>query len=103
MPQITITISDEQENKIIDAIRHNRDFIIEGGHGNVDDTPHNFALQNITFTLKKCPMCKGTRGSRVLGGGGDYEDWPCPECRPEEYAEASRRAHGHGNSDSDAD
>jgi hypothetical protein len=27
-----------------------------------------------------CPQCKGTGNIRVLGSGGDYEDWPC-ECK----------------------
>ena len=29
-----------------------------------------------------CPHCQGTGTKRVLGSGGDYEDWPC-ECKKE--------------------
>lgn len=27
-----------------------------------------------------CPTCGNRRTVKVLGGGGDYEDWPCPTC-----------------------
>jgi len=32
---------------------------------------------------KKCQRCDGEKTIRVLGCGGDYEDWPCPECQSE--------------------
>jgi hypothetical protein len=35
-----------------------------------------------------CQSCKcrsGTGTVKVLGCGGDYYDWPCPECRTGEY------------------
>ncbi len=31
-----------------------------------------------------CLRCKGKRTIQVLGCGGDYETWSCPDCRPEE-------------------
>jgi hypothetical protein len=34
---------------------------------------------------EKCECCKGSGTIRVLGGGGDYENWPCPECNKIEY------------------
>ena len=27
-----------------------------------------------------CPRCLGKKTIRVLGSGGDFEDWPCPMC-----------------------
>lgn len=35
-----------------------------------------------------CPRCGSKEGCgtvRVLGSGGDYEDWPCDLCRPQEH------------------
>ncbi len=50
-----------------------------------------------------CERCKGTTIVKVLGGGGDYEDWPCPLCRHAEHAEASRQAYQGSGCDGDAD
>lgn len=99
MPQITITIDEQQEAKILAAIATNHDFIIDGG-----TLDNGQKVKRITFALEKCPTCKGSRCSRVLGGGGDYEDWPCPACRPAEYQECVRQTYSCGAHDgNDAD
>ena len=33
-----------------------------------------------------CPRCLGKKTIRVLGSGGDFEDWPCPMCEKAEDA-----------------
>lgn len=38
----------------------------------------------------RCGVKKGSGTIRVLGCGGDYEDWPCDACRPEEYRRVAR-------------
>jgi len=44
-----------------------------------------------------CKRCDGGRTIRVLGGGGDYEDWPCPECT--EYHKPDASEYEDGESD----
>ncbi len=52
---------------------------------------------------EKCTRCGCIAGLgiiKVLGCGGDYEDWPCPQCQPEAYARAIWQTYGHGGYDS---
>lgn len=51
-------------------------------------------------TKPVCTECKGRGTVRVLGGGGDFEDWPCPKCRQLEYDQAVYgNCRGGGNDD----
>ncbi|HXJ73796.1 MAG TPA: hypothetical protein VNM37_13135 [Candidatus Dormibacteraeota bacterium] len=98
MPYLTIHIDERQEAQILEAVKTNRDFIIDGGaFVGIVGTNQNLSLEKITFTLTKCPTCKGRRSVKVLGGGGDYEDWPCSACRPEEHAKAMNNAYHPGS------
>ena len=45
-------------------------------------------------TKPKCPKCKDGKTVRVLGSGGDYEDHPCPECRPEDHQRMEALTYG---------
>jgi hypothetical protein len=54
----------------------------------------------------KCPRCGSTFGHGticVLGGGGDYENWPCPECRPHAFKNAERETYGSGMADPESE
>lgn len=51
-----------------------------------------------------CPRCSNQRVIRVLGAGGDYENWACPQCRPKDYQrDISDHYRSYGSYDGDAD
>ena len=54
-------------------------------------------MKEIIF--ETCPRCKGKRTIEVLGTGGDYETWPCPDCRPEESKQQDSTEIPDGESD----
>jgi hypothetical protein len=56
--------------------------------------------------MEKCEHCgweKGRGTVQVLGGGGDYETWPCPVCRPKEHADCVRESYSPGCYDGEGD
>lgn len=48
-----------------------------------------------------CKTCDGKRTVRVLGTGGDYEDWPCPDCREKEYRKDIALIYGAADGDAE--
>lgn len=61
---------------------------------------------SLNVATEVCPRCRCQRGNgtiKVLGSGGDYEDWPCPECRPADYDRALSGAYSDGGEDGEAD
>lgn len=49
----------------------------------------------------KCGQCRGTGTIKVLGSGGDYEDWPCNICRRPEYQRSVALLYGAADSESE--
>lgn len=44
----------------------------------------------------KCQHCKDKKVVAILGGGGDYEYWPCPVCCKEEFHKELRDSYSPG-------
>lgn len=69
----------------------------------VDGLRYEFDENDLIAETEPCKECKGTKCIKVGGSGGDYEDWPCSQCRPEEYQTALRQSYGGGSYDGDGD
>lgn len=41
---------------------------------------HNANTKQGSVLPKRCGTCNDARTIRVIGSGGDFEDWPCPNC-----------------------
>jgi hypothetical protein len=64
MPQITISISEASEAKILDCIRKRRDFKIDGGQ--VWDGEKMVFLRHIGLAFHKCGASRGNADERTV-------------------------------------
>jgi len=91
--------TDKLRRKLEIILEVSQSRVIADGFGEYIQAVKTLATE--ALEIMKCPKCGGGKTVKVLGAGGDYEDWPCPTCRPNDFRRCSFAGGGYDSDTAD--
>lgn len=98
LPQVKVTFNGDPRSATRFHLTYKlQEMTIEVGASQEEEAFHALAAEarahgalklDAVLRTYECGRCHNSHAAGVLGGGGDYETHPCPDCRPLEYRRA---------------